>query len=623
MTPMVFGALFSAWVLGCLIVAHLWTRAVRSDLPLVLPLGLIVGLGVSSALFFLASLVFARPALVGGALEFTLAATAMWRRTLRRPEAPPPPIPWNHRMTWAQWALATVFVQAVVVAAVVAWRAYLTEPYGGWDGWAIWNMHARFMLRAGPAWPDLLAAPPLNWTHPDYPRLVPASVARLWSWAGIETPAAAGLVSIAFAAALVALLVAIVARQRGRTPALLGGLLLLGTPFFVTFSSNEHADIPLAAGMLAAAVLVILAGENTANRGLWLLAGLVTALTAWTKNEGLLFTVVLAALVCGREWRTGGSRHAGFFLVGLAFGLLPVGVFKLLLAPVNDLMATPLGPRLAQLSDSARHKLILASLWRDLGRFGEWRVLPYLAMALPYFSWQIRRPLVGPERTIPALIALMLAGFYGVYLLSPQDLTWHLDSSLVRLLLQLWPLALLGWSLTVPSGDPVEAGGPHWRWKLPVLVVANILTAAVLVVALTGQLAANEFAAKRSGTARLAVTLGEGWFGIERLGDARWAWSSGDATLFVQATGEGRGFPAKLQFELRSLAPRQITIRAGGTVLWSGAVPVGATPVELSIRKFSDGAMRLEFSTDAPGVREGPGDDARALAFALYEVRLR
>jgi hypothetical protein len=52
-------------------------------------------------------------------------------------------------------------------------------------------------------------------------------------------------------------------------------------------------------------------------------------------------------------------------------------------------------------------------------------------------------------------------------------------------------------------------------------------------------------------------------------------------------------------------------------------VPVGATPVELSIRKFSDGAMRLEFSTDAPGVREGPGDDARALAFALYEVRLR
>ena len=45
--------------------------------------------------------------------------------------------------------LAFVFVQAAVVASVIAWRTYRAEPLGGWDGWAIWNLHARFMLRAG------------------------------------------------------------------------------------------------------------------------------------------------------------------------------------------------------------------------------------------------------------------------------------------------------------------------------------------------------------------------------------------------------------------------------------------------------------------------------------------
>ncbi len=623
MTPMTLGVVVSAWVLGCLIVALPWPRAVRSDLAVVLPLGLFVGLGVTSTLFFLASLVSFQPAVISGGIELTLAVIIIWRLQLRPPAAIVPTTPPHRRMSWLDWALATVLVQMAVAAGIVAWRAYLTEPYGGWDGWAIWNMHARFMLRAGSSWPDLLAAPPLNWTHPDYPRLVSASVARGWSWAGTETPAAAALVSVAFATSLVALLVAFVARQRGRTPAFLGGLILLGTPFFVTFSSNEHADLPLAAGMLAAVVLVILAGENAANRGLWLLAGVVTALTAWTKNEGLLFAVVLGTLVCGRAWRSGAPRPAVFFLAGLAFGLLPVGVFKLLLAPANDLMAAPLGPRLAQLVDPARHKLILASLWRDLGGFGEWRVLPYLAMAVPYFSWRIRRPFVGFERAIPLLIGLMLAGFYGVYLLSPQDLTWHLDTSLVRLLLQLWPLTLLGWSLTVPSVDSALYHEPRQRWTPRVFVVANILAAVVLVVALNGQLAANELAVKRSGMARVGVTLGEGWFGIERLGDVRWAWSSGEATLLVHTIGKNHGLPAKLRFELRSLTPRQVTIRSGGTVLWSGAVPVGATQVELSIREFSNGVTPIVLATDSPGVPESSAAGARTLVFAVHDLRVR
>ena len=33
----------------------------------------------------------------------------------------------------------------------------------------------------------------------------------------------------------------------------------------------------------------------------------------------------------------------------------------------------------------------------------------------------------------------MLLGFFFVYILTPHELSWHLDTSLSRLFLQLWP----------------------------------------------------------------------------------------------------------------------------------------------------------------------------------------
>src|ERR1019366_8764917 len=93
--------------------------------------------------------------------------------------------------------------------------------------------------------------------------------------------------------ATVGLLVAATMRLRAPVIALVGGLVLLGTPFFVTFASNEHADIPLGFFMLATLVLIALGGRASEAWGLPALAGLTAGLAAWTKNEGLLFAVVI------------------------------------------------------------------------------------------------------------------------------------------------------------------------------------------------------------------------------------------------------------------------------------------------------------------------------------------
>jgi hypothetical protein len=227
---------------------------------------------------------------------------------------------------------------------------------------------------------------------------------------------------------------------------------------------------------------------------------------------------------------------------------------------------------------------------------------------------------------------LMLAGYYAVYLLSPQDLAWHLDSSLVRLLLQVWPLALLAWALVVPCPEGVgrvipnaplrsfadpEGGGLRISRPTVLFAAVNMMVAAVLVFALTRQPAGNELASR----AHSATVPGKGWFGIERAKGVTWMWSSGDATLRLHAS---KADSVRLRFSLRSLAPRQVTIRSGERVWWQGAVSEkDFVPVEIGPIALAPGVTTVEFSTDAPGVPETAGPGARALAFAVYDFGMR
>src|SRR5207247_8822510 len=59
--------------------------------------------------------------------------------------------------------------------AMAGWVARVDRvPHGEWDGWAIWNSHARFLYRDGPHWRKDLPGSVngvFNTFHPAYPLL--------------------------------------------------------------------------------------------------------------------------------------------------------------------------------------------------------------------------------------------------------------------------------------------------------------------------------------------------------------------------------------------------------------------------------------------------------------------
>jgi hypothetical protein len=89
--------------------------------------------------------------------------------------------------------------------------------------------------------------------------------------------------------------------------------------------------------------------------------------------------------------------------------------------------------------------MIWSFLRRFLFSFGDWAVLPYIPLVAFILLTGVYRPVFSSQgwRTIVLILVILAAGYYFVYLTTPVDLKWHLESSLDRVLLQLWPSILL------------------------------------------------------------------------------------------------------------------------------------------------------------------------------------
>ena len=61
----------------------------------------------------------------------------------------------------------------------------------------------------------------------------------------------------------------------------------------------------------------------------------------------------------------------------------------------------------------------------------------------------------GAVRVMTAVLGLMLASYYFVYVTTPFDISWHVSTSVDRLLVQLWPALVLTVFLGLQSSVPV------------------------------------------------------------------------------------------------------------------------------------------------------------------------
>lgn len=453
-----------AWLAGFLLppavaLVIVWrAAAVTRDRLAAAPAAAGISLGLSSALW--STLVFSgiRSPATLSALDFAawLIVLAAGLVTTRRRGATR--VRGNHpghhqdrseRLATIAAVLLVVTVAAVALASFAA--ASAVYPHGEWDAWAQWNLRARFFFRglSDGSWREAFA-PILAWSHADYPPLVPAAVARLWTYANRETVAAPITLAASFAACTVSAAGASAARERGAARGCLTAAVVLACPSFVRYAASQCADIALGFFMLAAFVAWSLAGQRRA----WLcLAGLSAALAAWTKNEGVAFLALfLVVVMIERLWTSGwtGFKDLTPLIAGAAPVVLLVIVFKQAFAPPSYFVAEQsLGQAVARLLDGGRISFVVTAMARELWLAGATvvGVIPFLGAFAAVRG--VRGPAPAAARAAVPAMACMTAIYVLAYLVTPKDLAWQVNTSLDRVVVQLVPT--IAWAVMTIS----------------------------------------------------------------------------------------------------------------------------------------------------------------------------
>jgi hypothetical protein len=436
--------LAAAVLLGCLLV-YRWTGLAQlqprwAGWLFALGAGAALGIGVTSCIFLAigiglrsgrASIAVEIAALAWSAIE----AFRKHRRALPNAVEAPAAIPFPLRIPMA--AALAVVIGTATIAIAAGWDA---NPHGNWDGWAIWNLRARF-LAADPALaPRAWSAELGRTTHAEYPLLVSAFVARTWRYSGEMSTAAPAATSYVFWLALVAMLLGALSAIRGPSLGLVAALVLAATPALSHEVSAQYADIPLAC-YFAGSTLLALAGQPLA-------AGFFAGLAAWTKDEGLLFLAVF--LIAMAIFRRQAALRA---LAGALPGALLALGFKYLLVQGNSsLVAAGLPGAAHRLADFSRWSTIARAYWREFSSLGQgWYhpILPLVALAIALRFDRARRRDVAFCASIASAV---LAGDFAVYLITPNALDWQLQTSLGRLFVQVWPILVI--AVTAGVGVP-------------------------------------------------------------------------------------------------------------------------------------------------------------------------
>jgi hypothetical protein len=422
---------------GVLIVHFMWDDEEITALVFKLFLGIGVGLGITSFLYFLYLLLFAGQHIflyiqIGILLFLLLVAKS--RRKLKY-HLSLPGFQWKY---WQVGLLITVFVM-IVFSFLGALTVWMHRPYGTVDAYMIYNRTARFIYRDPSNWTQSFSKQINPALQANYPLLIPLNVASGWDDIGHETNYVPLVFSGFFIFACAGLFVSAIALTKSIWQAGVGLVILLNTTFFIMNGASQTADVPLAFFIFSTVALVCLYVFRQ-NPCLLILAGLTSGLAGWTKNEGELFIIaIFAALFISfikrYPWRT-----LGLYLTGLIIPLAFILYFKLFLAPPTDVLSNGVSHSIQQILEWPRHITIFNAFKAGILGFGqsEFGILPVLLIYALIFGFTPKKSLQPAYLTILLMLVFQMAGYYIIYLITPNPLDWQLTFSLERLLLQIY-----------------------------------------------------------------------------------------------------------------------------------------------------------------------------------------
>ena len=299
----------------------------------------------------------------------------------------------------------------------------------------MWNLKAKYLCCGNEQWLDFLSQS-FSYAHTDYPLFLPCILARTSSYIGEFKSTVSLLFSWIFSISNFILNYLYIKKLRDIKYAIFSICLLSLSPNLYIESGKQYSDLLLSLFFLISTYELILWNQNRNSKSPYVCI-IFSSICLWTKNEGLPWFALYSLIIIFFIYKKNKPKQLVAFIASLPAIISSVSV-KYISFNSNNILLN-ITDRLYQLIDPIRYKYIIIYTWDFLSN-NLWLIIISISIVFNYKEKQYS------DYALLLLLPLsMYFCYFIVYLLSPDNLSWHLDTSFPRIMTPLLPtLMFLG-----------------------------------------------------------------------------------------------------------------------------------------------------------------------------------
>jgi len=375
-----------------------------------------------------------------------------------------PDNPAHRPLYWSAAAMIFIFISVFYYNA-------MDYPMASYDGRAIWGYKAKILEHEHTVLGESFLDPERVHYHREYPLMVPVASYGFYRFIGEVDDDRVRFVFSSLMLFFVLFLFGALRRAGSASVAMFFALVFAGAPFREFWVIRDggainsgESDFPLAFFATVSLVSWCRWWSGGRRQDL-LLGGLFTGFALMTKQEGIVvFCVTLGAN--GVQWLLGRTKDRG-----RAFALVAAGQLLSVAAALPWLI---LSRKLPMMYDENYFQMLgidtlrnapnrLPVIWEifrnDVTEVEKWNYTWFVFLGVflvGSFRWFRERRIY-----LDAAIVLWLMAYLTIYLLSPLNLIFHLNTSLRRLMAHIFPVAILqiGFFVSYLCAGRNKAGG--------------------------------------------------------------------------------------------------------------------------------------------------------------------
>jgi len=337
-------------------------------------------------------------------------------------------------------------IGGIIFNVIYTFFRALIKPLESYDAVAIYAIKSKIFYLSNSVSRDFLTNIAAAFPHPDYPLNIPLAETLSYIAMGSLNDQLVKIIFPLFYVAILALLYYAIRRFASRAYALLFTFIAATPAQFSAFAANGYLEVPLAYYSSAGLILLFMWFDERREFSFLALSALLTAMAAWTKNEGLLYCAISLALLAWFLASSGEKRikynawYLLFYLGIIVFINVPWIMVKKIYGFVNtDVGGISLAPTdiLKQIS---KIPVVLYGYQREFFGPKKWNIFwPVVFIVL---AVHIRKAFTGVNKYVTASILLAIAGYTFIYITGKVEVKFFVVSTWSRFLIHFFPVAV-------------------------------------------------------------------------------------------------------------------------------------------------------------------------------------